>query len=43
MSIQDAVKHSKLGAWTLEHRVGRLSSLNLVKIVQVRQKVGEGS
>ena len=41
MSIQGPVKHPKLGAWMLdEHRVGRLSSLNLVKIVHVRQKWG---
>ena len=39
MSVQGPVKHPKLGAWTLEHRVGCLSSSNLVKIVQVRQKV----
>ena len=36
VSVQGKVKNSKLGAWTLEHRVGRLSSL---KLVQVRQKV----
>ena len=35
VSVQGPVKHPKLGAWTLEHRVGRLSSLNPVKIVQM--------
>ena len=40
MSVQGPVKHPKFGAWTLEHRVGGLSSLNFVNIMQVRQKKG---
>ena len=38
-SVQGPVKHPKLGVLTLEYRVGRFSSLNLVKIVQIWQKV----